>query len=104
MVMTNSQNGTTDQANNSWQNEYLKAALQKGVVNVTLVKKDGTERRMQCTLKPDLLPAQTDVEEQIQQKQPKTGILAVWDLEKGAWRSFRYDSILGFSENSNGIN
>jgi hypothetical protein len=104
VVMTNSQNGTTDQANNSWQNEYLKQALQKGAVNVTFVKKDGTERKMECTLKPDLLPAQTDVEEQIQQKQPKTGILAVWDLEKGAWRSFRYDSILGFSENSNGIN
>lgn len=101
MVMTNSQNGTTDQANNSWQNEYLKAALQKGAVNVTFVKKDGTERKMECTLKQDLLP-QEEIKEQT--REPNPNVLKVWDLEKNAWRSFRYDSILGFSENSNGIN
>ena len=101
MVMTNSQNGTTDQANNSWQNEYLKQALQKGAVNVTFVKKDGTERKMECTLKQDLLP-QEEIKEQT--REPNPNVLKVWDLEKSAWRSFRYDSILGFSENSNGIN
>lgn len=101
MVMTNSQNGTTDQANNSWQNDYLKAALQKGPVNVTFVKRDGTERKMECTLKQDLLP-QEEIKEQT--REPNPNVLKVWDLEKSAWRSFRYDSILGFSENSNGIN
>ncbi len=101
MVMTNSQNGTTDQANNSWQNEYLKAALQKGIVSVTFVKKDSSERRMECTLKPELLP-QEEIKEQT--REPNPNVLKVWDLEKNAWRSFRYDSILGFSENSNGIN
>lgn len=100
MVMTNSQNGTTDQANNSWQNEYLKQALQKGAVNVTFVKKDGTERKMECTLKQDLLP-QEEIKEQT--REPNPNVLKVWDLEKSAWRSFRYDSILGFSETTNGI-
>jgi hypothetical protein len=99
--MTNSQNGTTDQANNSWQNEYLKQALHKGIVNVTFVKRDGTERKMECTLKQDLLP-QEEIKEQT--REPNPNVLKVWDLEKSAWRSFRYDSILGFSENSNGIN
>jgi hypothetical protein len=59
---------------------------------------------MYCTLKPDLLPAQTDLEEAVQNKTPNPDVLKVWDLEKSAWRSFRFDSIIGFSEQSNGIN
>jgi hypothetical protein len=53
---------------------------------------------MLCTLNPDLLPAQTDTEEGVQKKTPNPDVLAVWDLENAGWRSFRYDSIIGFSE------
>ena len=98
--MTNSLNTTTDQTNSSWRNEYLKQALLDDVVEVLFVKKDGTERRMVCTLKPDLLPAQTDLEEQVQKKASNPDILAVWDLENQGWRSFRYDSIIGFTKES----
>ena len=96
--MTNSLNGTTDQNDRSWQNEYLKNALQKGVVKVKFIKKDGTERNMLCTLNPDLLPAQVDLEESVQKKTPNPDVLAVYDVEKDGWRSFRYDSIIGFSD------
>lgn len=95
--MTNSLNGTTDQNDRSWQNEYLKGVLQTGIANVTFVKKDGTERKMLCTLMPSELPAQTDLEEAVQKKTPNPEVLAVWDLENKGWRSFRYDSVLGFS-------
>ena len=98
--MTNSLNTTTDQTNNSWRNEYLKQALLDDVVEVLFVKKDGTERRMICTLKPDLLPAQTDLEEQVQKKTSNPDVLAVWDLENQGWRSFRYDSVIGFTKES----
>jgi len=94
--MTNSLNGTIDQNETSWRNEYLKGILQTGIANVTFVKKDGTERNLRCTLRPDLLPPQTDLEEAVS-KLPFPTSLAVWDLENKGWRSFRYDSILGFT-------
>jgi hypothetical protein len=95
--MTNSLNGTTDQNDRSWQNEFLKSELFKNIVNVDFIKKDGTQRKLRCTLRPDLLPAQTDLEEAVQKKTPNPDVLAVWDLENGGWRSFRYDSIIGFA-------
>jgi len=96
--MTNSLNGTTDQNEASWRNEYLKGILQNGIANVTFVKKDGTERVLRCTLSPTELPAQTDLEKAFkQQKTPNPDVLAVWDLENLGWRSFRYDSIIGFN-------
>lgn len=104
MDMTNLQNGQPDQSNNTWQAEYIKNALQSSELNVVFIKKDGSERSMRCTLKPELLPAQTDLEEAVQKKTPNPDVLKVWDLEKEAWRSFRFDSIIGFSEKSNGIN
>jgi hypothetical protein len=94
--MTNSLNGTTDQNEASWRNEFLKKTLFENVVNVLFIKKDGTERKLICTLKPDLLPVQTDLEEAVQKKTPNPDVLAVWDIENEGWRSFRYDSILGY--------
>lgn len=98
MDSTNLQNGSTQTLEEAtWRNEFLKSNLQTSVVNVTFIKKDGTQRVMRCTLRPDLLPQQTDLEEAVQKKTPNPDVLAVWDLEKEGWRSFRYDSIVGFA-------
>jgi hypothetical protein len=40
-----------------------------------------------------MLPKQTELEEAVQKK-GSTDSLAVWDLEKNAWRSFRYDTVI----------
>lgn len=98
MDMTNLQNGIGTMDSNFSANSYLKEKLSSSIVNVLFIKKDGSERRMKCTLRQDLLPKQTDLEEAVQKKTPNPDILAVWDVEKEAWRSFRYDSIIGFSE------
>lgn len=98
--MTNSTNGSTlPQDVISWQSDFLKSELFNNIVNVTFIKKDGTQRNMRCTLRADLLPAQTDLEEAVS-KTPSATSLAVWDLENEGWRSFRYDSIIGFSVES----
>ena len=55
---------------------------------------DGTERIMECTLQQDLLPDQMDVEEYISERRANDEVLAVWDLEKDAWRSFRLDRVV----------
>jgi len=94
---TNLQNGSTPQQDEaSWRNDYLKSELFKNIVTVDFIKKDGTQRKLRCTLRPDLLPPQTDIEEAVS-KLPFPTSLAVWDLENEGWRSFRYDSIIGFT-------
>lgn len=72
--------------------EWLKGTLTDGVVVVTFLKKDGTERKMSCTLNSNLVVLQerkTDRE-----ITPSLETCKVFDLEKQEWRSFRYDSIL----------
>jgi len=78
-------------------NDFLKNTLKERILEVTFTKKDGTERVMKCTLRPDLLPAQTDLEEQVQSRKSNSDVLAVWDLEAKGWRSFRHDSIMMFT-------
>lgn len=77
--------------------DFLTKALRERILEVTFIKKDGTERIMKCTLRPDLLPAQTDLEEQVEKRKPNPDVIAVWDLEANGWRSFRHDSIMMFT-------
>jgi len=72
----------------------LKEALSKCIANVTFTKKDGTARCMAATLMPDHLPA--IIAENNVAHVPRVQndeVLAVWDLDNKAWRSFRLDSI-----------
>jgi len=73
---------------------YLNS-LYNNICFVDFTKKDGTLRGMRCTLRPDMLPTQTDLEEHTQRKQA-TESIAVWDLEVKGWRSFRTDSVIEF--------
>ena len=83
---------TTD--HNSSQVNFLTTLLRENVVNVVFVKNDGTERTMNCTLKSDLLPEQT---ESTSTRKVNPEVMSVWDLDNSGWRSFRLDSILTFS-------
>jgi len=51
-------------------------------------------RTMHCTLQEQYLPQQMHTDE-VASKKSETAI-AVWDLEKEAWRSFRVDSVVKF--------
>ena len=53
---------------------------------------------MRCTLRKDLIPTLQETTTTAQNRVRSDESLAVWDLEKDGWRSFRYDSIIGFSE------
>lgn len=66
--------------------------LQKGVVGVTFTKKDGTERTMMCTLDVGVIP--NEFAPKGEDKRVKNDeALAVFDVEKEGWRSFRWDSV-----------
>lgn len=71
--------------------EWLRGLLQVQKATISFTKKDGTKRKMICTLKEGMIPS-----DQIPKgsgKATSEEALAVFDLEKQEWRSFRYDSI-----------
>lgn len=72
----------------------LKEHLSKYVAEITFNKVDGSVRKMNCTLMADHLP-QVISEEQVAHvpRVQNDDVLAVWDLDKQDWRSFRLDSI-----------
>ena len=69
--------------------ENIVNLLKENVTEVIFTKVDGTTRTMRCTLKSEFLPPQTDIEEYT----PRKSSVAVWDLEKESWRSFRIGSV-----------
>lgn len=73
----------------------LKENLAKCFANVIFTKSDGTVREMLCTLMSDHLPKQNiDEATQRSPRAENDDVLAVWDVDKQAWRSFRLDSVI----------
>jgi len=73
--------------------------LREFVAEVSFTKVDGQNRVMRCTLKPDLLPAKYITEEIEAEKKfhaENTDVIRAWDVQIGAWRSFRMDSVIYF--------
>lgn len=71
--------------------DWLKSHLRMGPVKVTFTKKDGTERVMNCSLQENVVVPHEKTTDRVKEDNPET--LAVWDIDKKAWRSFRLDSI-----------
>ena len=75
-------------------NMQIKQALDRGLVEVVFIKKDGTERTLVATLREDLIP---------EDRKPKGGervasieVQPVYDVENDGWRSFRWDSVINY--------
>jgi hypothetical protein len=85
--------------------KWLCGHLRLGPVTVIFTKKDGTERVMECTTAPSLVPVvaepvhytNTDnpIDFPVAKKERKINedVMPVYDLESLAWKSFRWDSI-----------
>lgn len=71
--------------------KWLISHLKCSDIEITFTKKDGTERLMKCTLKEDVVVPYEKKTDKVKEKNSDT--LSVWDVEKNAWRSFRWDSI-----------
>ena len=78
--------------------EQIVEALKANVCEVTFTKVNGEIRTMPCTLREDLVPKYerktpvVESEETIKVKETSP-TLSVWCTDKGAWRSFRVDSV-----------
>ena len=71
--------------------KWLISHLKYGPVTVYFTKKDGTERKMDCTLKDEDIVQYEKKTERVKTLNEET--CPVFDLEKNEWRSFRYDTI-----------
>lgn len=70
---------------------WLKSILSRESVTVLFEKLDGTTREMHCTLLHERIPDESKPKNS--GKAQNDEVLAVFDLQKQAWRSFRYDSV-----------
>lgn len=86
MVMATSEdfrNLEKDEVKSNWISQ-----LTTGKYIVTFKKKNGEMREMRCTLEPDVVP-----EVKGTGRNDNNEVIAVWDLDKKDWRSFRIDSV-----------
>lgn len=82
----------------------LEKLLKREIVEVQFNKKDGTKRTMLCSLKHNILPSTSDTTSNVAKKlkRENNGVIAAWDLEKDAFRSFRLDSVIDYQVVSEG--
>jgi transaldolase len=79
--------------------KWLKSHLAYGPTTVIFTKKDGTERVMECTTNPSLVPKilqetpAIDLDVVKKERKVNEDVMPVYDLEAKAWKSFRWDSI-----------
>ena len=71
--------------------DWLIGLLRSEIVELTFIKKDGTERIMTCTLAEQKIPAENAPKGTERAKNDEA--VAVFDLENNGWRSFRWDSL-----------
>ena len=97
--------------------DYTDTLLSRGIVVVEFTKVDGTNRKMVCSTSRSVIPTEafvndTEKVEPLPHQQRKLyttevikpedkpkritnpNVCVVWDFEKEAWRSFRYDSVI----------
>lgn len=75
----------------------LAELLTTGVVDVTFRKADNSIREMRATLMDDMLPQTKGVGRNSDPEQ----VQIVFDVDKRAWRSFRYDRLISAEVNGN---
>jgi hypothetical protein len=87
-------NPTIDWKEEDWTKfeSWLRGMLSTDTVTVTFTKKDGTERVMNCTTNPDVVPKVEIKEGATPRKQSET-TMRVFDTDIKEWRSFTTKSI-----------
>lgn len=82
--------------------EDLKKLLHEHTLNVIFTKKDGTKREMLCTLLPEYITSadKQEGDEVKKLKKQSDESIAVWDIEKKAWRAFRIDLVDSYKVSS----
>lgn len=93
-VLAENNTPTSDWTDNDWDKfrEWLVGMLKISPVTVTFTKKDGSERVMNCTLLPELLP-KVEIVEGKEYRKKSEDVVSVYDLEAQGWRSFTLKNV-----------
>ena len=103
----------TDETGRKYFRDWVRSFLAVSETTLTFVKANGTLRDMRCTLDQNLIPPQPPRAEKPAKEAPVDGLRQhgflgeikevtkpeeshtqkVFDLDAGAWRSFRYDRL-----------
>lgn len=96
--MPTEMNVTAEWTDKDWDKltKWLSSMLKTNTVTVTFTKKDGTERVMNCTLNPEVLPP-TSVTEGKKERKTNDATMAVYDVDAKGWRSFTIKSLKNIS-------
>ena len=71
--------------------DWLYGVLKDMDVTITFLKKDGTERVMNCTLREGVVPLYEKKTDNVREANKE--VCPVFDIDKQEYRSFRYDTI-----------
>ena len=71
--------------------QKLITGLHENVVIVKFTKVDGSLREMNCTTSETMIPVENLTKNSSKKKNEDVAV--VWDLDKSAWRSFRFDTV-----------
>ena len=95
-------------ANRHIMRDWVRSLLDKQPITVTFIKADGTDRTMRCTLNGTFIPQKPPMvsitgrvdglvtestRPRKESKEPDPAVIKVYDLDAGAWRSFRMDRL-----------
>lgn len=93
-LLNTSQNNSEDFIDDKAVRRLMKSKLAQGPCRVTFTKKDGTERTMICTTLATLAEKYEKKTDRV--KVVDQDVCPVYDLEKKAWRSFKFTSVIEF--------
>lgn len=87
-------NINTEWTDKDWEklDQWLRGVLQTEIVTVTFIKKDGTERVMNCTTNPEVVP-KVEIKEGAKPRKQSETTMRVFDTDIKEWRSFTVKSI-----------
>ena len=71
--------------------KWLRGVIVMHETTVVFTKKDGTKRKLLCTLAEDKIPSEKAPKNTGKAKSDEA--IAVFDIESQDWRSFRWDSV-----------
>lgn len=85
---------TSDWTDTDWTKfeTWLRGMLSNDTVTVTFTKKDGTERVMNCTTNPNVVP-KVEIKEGATPRKVSETTMRVFDTDIKEWRSFTTKSI-----------
>lgn len=83
----------------AWWFESFRNQLRNGIYRFSYFKSDSSIREATGTLNMELIPEEHRPKGDMSDgtaREPAPGVFTYYDLEKKAWRSFRYDNFIGF--------